>query len=194
MKISAKQFFFVMIAVTILSFGGILGAFYWGDKQLINKTHILSELKTDSDVSQAKIIALSKAHQSTKLAEDTTKLLETLLPTQKQQEELVADILYTASAEAGIPIRQLGAITFTGGGEPSDLSGTEESKDVPGVYTYPFSMSVSDISYDTLLVLLREIESNGRLVQVDNLQISPDKVIPGQISSVNLSLKAFLKP
>lgn len=194
MKIKPKYFFYIMIAVIVLSFGGIIGAFYWGNKQLVNKGVVLSELRTDSDIAQSKIVALNKAQKSSELSETAEKLLSTLLPNQKQQEKLVADILYTASTEAGIPIENIGSINFTGGGEPSDLSGTEQSNEVPGVYTYPFSISVANISYDTLLLLLKEIENNGRLVQVDSLQISPDKLKIGQISDVSLSLKAFLKP
>lgn len=194
MNLGAKQFFYVMIAITVLSFGGIIGAFYWGDTKLKEKADTVSNLKTDYDIVQAKLTALSKAKQSTALSENAENLLDTLLPKEKQQEKLVVDVLYTATSEAGIPIANIGAITFAGGGETSDLSGTEQSKDIPGVYTYPFTMSVQEISYDQLLLLLKEIENNGRLVQVEDLQISPNKIIPGQISTVSLSLVAFLKP
>lgn len=194
MKIRPKQFFYVMIAVTILSFGGIAGAFYWGDTQLKNKADTVSNLKTDYDIVQAKLAALSKAKQSTSLSTNAESLLDTLLPKEKQQEKLVVDILYTATAEAGIPQANIGALTFAGDGETSDLSGTEQSKDVPGVYTYPFSISVQEISFDQLLLFLKEIENNGRLVQVEDLQITPNKIAPGQISTVSLSLVAFLKP
>jgi Tfp pilus assembly protein PilO len=183
-----------MIVVMILSFGGIIAAFYTGNQMLKSKADVLSNLKTDHDVSATKITALKKAEESSQLIEDATKLLDTLLPRQKEQEKLLADIIYTASSEAGIPVEKLGAISFSGDGEPSDLSGTEESEDVAGVYTYPFNMSITDISYDTLLKLLQEIEKNGRLVQIDNLQISPDKESPGQLSTISLSLKAFLRP
>jgi Tfp pilus assembly protein PilO len=193
-KLKPKQFFFVMIAIMVLSFGGIIAAFYWGNKRLEAKSSVLSSLKTDYDISEAKIEALKRAEDSSELADDATKLLDTLLPRQKEQEKLLADIIYTASGEAGIPVNKLGAISFSGGGEPSDLSGTEESEDIAGVYTYPFTMSITKISYDTLLKLLQEIESNGRLVQIDNLQISPDKENPGQLTAVSLSLKAFLRP
>jgi Tfp pilus assembly protein PilO len=194
MTVSAKQFFYVMIAITVLSFGGILGAFYWGDQQLQAKASTLADLQTDRDIAQAKIIALQQAKQSTQLAEDTDKLLATLLPQQKQQEELIADVIYTASSESGIPLQSIGALTFAGNDEPSDLSGTEQSKEISGVYSYPFSISVQEISYATLLKLLNEIENNGRLVQIDDVQITPDKNNPGQLSSVSLTLKAFLKP
>ena len=194
MRITSKQFFYIMIALTFLSFGGIAGAFYWGDTQLKNKADTVSNLKTDYDIIQAKLTALSRAKQSTALSTSAENLLNTLLPAEKQQEKLVVDILYTATAEAGIPVANIGAITFAGGGETSDLSGTEQSKDIPGVYTYPFTMSVQEISFDQLILLLKEIENNGRLVQVGDLQISPNKISPGQISTVNLSLVAFLKP
>ncbi len=194
MSVQPKQFFFVMIAVMVLSFGGIVGAFYWGRKQLETKADTLSNLKTDYDVSEAKITALKRAEESAQLTDEATKLLDTLLPRQKEQEKLLADIIYTASSEAGIPVSKLGAISFSGDGEPTDLSGTEESESVAGVYTYPFNMSISNISFDTLLKLLQEIESNGRLVQVESLQISPDKENPGQLIAVSLSLQAFLRP
>jgi Tfp pilus assembly protein PilO len=194
MRLEAKQVFYGMIGIMLLSFGGIIAAFYWGNQQLEAKASVISNLQTDNDIAQEKLIALDGAKQSTELKEETEKLLSTLLPDKKEQEKLVADVIYTAVAEAGIPVEKLGALNFAGSNEASDLSGTEQSTDVAGVYTYPFTMSVQEISYDTLLVLLEELENNGRLVQIENLQITPDKLVPGQISSINLSLKAFLKP
>lgn len=194
MRIDAKQLFYGMIVLMLISFGGIIGAFYWGSQQLESKASLLSSLQTDNDVAQEKLIALDGAKKSTELKDEAEKLLSMLLPREKEQEKLVADVIYTAVAEAKIPVENIGALNFSGGGEASDLSGTVQSKDVPGVYAYPFTVSVEDISYETLLILLKEIENNGRLVQIENLEIAPDKNLPGQISTVNLSLKAFLKP
>ena len=194
MKINSKQFYYIMIAVLILSFSGIVGALYWGNQQLKSKAQSIADLRSDSDISDAKIIALNKLQQSVELSDRTSKLLDSLLPKEKEQSKLVADIIYTATTESGIPIGKLGALSFTGNKEPSSLSGTEASKEFGGVYSYPFSLSVQNISYDTLLKFLQELENNDRLVQVDNIQISPDKQAPGQISSVNLSMKTFIKP
>lgn len=194
MRFESKHFFYAMIAFTVLSFGGIIGAFYWGNQQLEAKAATLSSLQTDKDIAQEKIIALNRAKQSAELREQAEKLLDSLLPSQKEQEKLVADVIYTAVEEAGIPGESIKSLNFNGGGEASDLSGTEPLTGVAGVYTYPFTMTIQKISYETLLVLLKEIENNGRLVQIDTLQISPDKTVSGQLTSVNLSLKAFLKP
>lgn len=194
MKIEAKQFFYVMIATTALSFCGIIGAFYWGNHQLSAKAATIANLQADSDIAQEKIIAIKNTKKSSGYVEESEKLLNTLLPTKKEQEKLIADVMFTASAEAGIPLKNIGALNFTSNENPSDLSGTIQYKDVAGVYSYPFTMSVEKISYETLLKLLTEIEQNGRLVQIANLEISPDKATPGQLASVNLTLNAFLKP
>ncbi len=194
MKLDAKQFYYVMIATTVLSFCGIIGAFYWGNQQLGAKASTIADLQADTDVAQEKIIAIKNTKKSATYVEESEKLLNTLLPTKKEQEKLIADVMFTASAEAGIPQKNIGALNFTSNESPSDLSGTEQFKDVAGVFSYPFTMSVEEISYETLLRLLVEIEQNGRLVQIANLEISPDKAIPGQLASVNLTLNAFLKP
>jgi len=192
--INAKQFFFAMIVVTALGFGGIIAAFYWGEAQLDSRASLLADLQTDRDVARDKIIALGKAQKTTGKGEEATRILDVLLPTTKSQETLIADILYTATQEAGIPGDSISALSFANSGDPSDLSGTEPFKEVPGVLSYPFNMTVQDISYETLLKLLEEVETNGRLVQVDNIQINPSKTSPGLLDGVILTMKAFLKP
>ncbi len=194
MKLNPKQIYYLMIGAALISFCGIIGAFYWGNSQLEKKASTIADLQSDRDIAQEKIIALKNASKSAELTVEAEKLLDTLLPTKKEQEKLIADVIYTASAEAGIPIQNLVSLSFNGNENPSDLSGTEPFAAVPGVMSYPFTLSVEDLSYDTLLKLLAEIEQNGRLVQIDNLEISPDKEEPGQITSVNLTLKAFIKP
>ncbi len=190
----AKQFFYAMLVAVALGLGGIFAAFYWGEAQLENKATVISDLQTDRDIAQEKITALQKAKNSTSKQDEATRILATLLPTTKSQETLIADILYTATLESGIPGDNISALSFASSSDPSETSGTEVFKDVTGVFSYPFTMTLQDLDFTTLLKLLGEIETNGRLVQIDNLQISPDKNLPGNISSVTLTMKAFLKP
>lgn len=192
--IKAKQFFYVMIAATVLGFAGIVGAFYWGDDMLNKKAATIADLQADQDIANERILALKKAKQSDALMPEATTLLDRLLPKQKNQETLVADVIYTATAEAGIPVSSITTLSFATSDAPSDQSGTVAYKEIPGVLSYPFSMTINQITYDTLLKLLIEIERNGRLVQIDEMQISPDKSQPGNLSSVSLTMKAFLKP
>lgn len=189
----AKQSFYVLIAALILSAGGIVGAFYWGNNQLKAKSSVISDLIAAKDISQEKIINLQKAQKDTENLREVTELLDNLLPTTKQQEELIADIIFTATAESGIPFNQVSSFSFSGSSEPDTLSGTVLSKENPGVYEYPFTLQINEITYATLLKLLTEIETNGRIVQVDNIQISPDGD-NASLLSVSLSTKAYLKP
>ena len=140
--IKAKQFFYVMIAATALGFLGIVGAFYWGDMMLNERASTIADLQADRDISSEKILALKKAKQSDALLPDTKALLDRLLPKQKNQDTLVADVIYTASSEAGIPLQSISSLSFNASDAPSDQSGTVAFKDVPGVLSYPFSMSI----------------------------------------------------
>ena len=182
-----------MITALVLSVLGIVGAYYWGDKQLQQKASDISNLLADRDVSQEKIIELKNAKQDANDIVEVNNLIDVLLPAKKEQEKLIADIIYTATAEAGIPFTKVISFSFSGGNEPNDLSGTVASKDNPGVYEYPFLLQIKDISYATLLKLLVEIENNGRIVQVDNIQIAPDATDPDSLE-VSLNTKAYLKP
>lgn len=188
---STKKFFFVMLGLIAVSFVAVALAFYWGSGQLEKKSTALSDLIADRDVTQEAIIKLNKAQGDVENLDEVSALLDRLLPLSKQQENLIADILYTSTSEAGIPSSQVTSFSFTGTGEPNDLSGTTTSKENPGVYEYPFTMNISSISYDTLLKLLVEIETNGRIIQVDNVQITPQG--DGTLN-VALSMKAYLKP
>ena len=190
----AKQFYFVLLSLLILSAGGIIGAFVWGKGQLKTDASNVSNLLAERDAQRDIIIALQQAEARTDEVASINKTLDRLLPKQKDQETLVLDIIYTATAQSGIPASNISSFAFSGSGDPDALSGTEPLKDIPGVLGYPFNVEIKNISYDTLIKLLNEIETNGRIIQVDNLQISPNKTDPGLLTSVSLSLKAYVKP
>jgi Tfp pilus assembly protein PilO len=190
----SKQFYFVLLALLILSGGGIIGSFVWGKGQLKTDAFSVSNLLAERDAQRDIIISLQQAEARTDEVENINKILDRMLPKQKNQETLVLDIIYTATAQSGIPVSNISSFAFSGSGDPDALSGTEPLKEIPGVLAYPFNVEIKNISYDTLIKLLIEIEANGRIIQVDNLQISPNKTDPGLLTSVSLSLKAYVKP
>lgn len=190
---SAKRFFYVLIAFLILSFLSILGAFYLGNAQLQTKSQEIGDLLAKRDVSQEKIVRLQQASKDANNLDSVVELLDRLLPKEKQQDKLIADIIYTATAQAGIPFNQVTSFSFSGSAEPDTLSGTTAVREHPGVFEYPFSLQIEDITYQTLLTLLNRIEGNGRLVQVANVQITPGQENPNVVS-VNLSAKAYVRP
>jgi len=190
----AKQFYFILLALLILSAGGIIGAFVWGKGQLKTNALNVSNLLAERDAQRDVVISLQQAEARADEVENINKILDRLLPKAKNQETLVLDIIYTATAQSGIPVSSISSFAFSGSGDPDALSGTEPLKDIPGVLEYPFNIEIKNISYTTLIKLLNEIETNGRIIQVDNLQISPNKTDPGLLTSVSLSLKAYVKP
>ena len=190
----AKQLYIVLIGMLVLSVAGIAGSFVWGKGQLKTNAVSVSELIAERDAQRDNIIVLQQAETQTKDIDEINALLERLLPTEKNQETLILDIIYTATAESGIPISSITTFSFSGSGNPDALSGTVASKENAGVLEYPFSLDLQNISYTALLKLLQEVETNGRIIQVENVQISPSKKDPGLLSSVSLSMKAYLKP
>ncbi len=185
-----KQYFYIMILLIVVSLLGIAGSFYWGINQLEKEASTISDLQADRDVTQETIVRLQKAKQDSKEVDSVNEILDRLLPTKKDQAKLIADIIYTASAEAGIPFNQVSSFVFQGSGLPDDLSGTEVSKDYPGVFEYPFSMNIESITYEQLIKYLQEIEKNGRIIQVGEIIINPES---GDKLGINLSMKAYIK-
>jgi Tfp pilus assembly protein PilO len=189
----AKQLYFLLIALMIVAIGAIIGTFVWGKGQLETSALNLSNLIAERDAQRENIIFLQQAEVQSEEITQVNQLLDRLLPTEKNQETLVLDVIYTASAEAGIPTSSIVTFSFSGADDPDELSGTRPYKEVAGVLEYPFNLELQNISYEALLKLLSEIENNGRIVQIDTVQISPSKTDAGFLSSVSLTMKAYVK-
>ena len=191
---NAKKLYYTLVVLVFLSTLAIFGAFSWGKDKLEQNSNSVSELIAERDAQQENIIILQTAETESQEVEEVNELLNRLLPTEKNQESLLLDIIYISTAEAGIPLSSITSFSFSGAGDPDALSGTIPNKEVSGVLEYPFTLDLKDISYVALLQLLKEIEINGRLIQVSTVQISPDKSSSGLLSSVNLAMKAYVKP
>ncbi len=180
----------ILSLATIASIGGFLLA----DKQLSSSSKSVSLLKAEHDYQTDKINSLRTSNVAVPDSQGLNDLINSLLPRQKKQENLVADIIYTATTQSGIKPNQIVNISFSSSGIPDSLSGTSISKDIKGVYVYPFTLQLKDISYQTMLKLFQELEKNKRIIQADQVAISPDKARAGYLSSVSLSLKTFVQP
>lgn len=191
---SPKRFYMFMLVLLAASVAVSVGGYLWADGQLETKAKSVSSLLAERDAQSDTIDKLKISKNSIQDSKQLNELINALLPKQKQQENLVGDIIYTVTTEAGIAPAQITNISFSGNAVPDNLSGTTASKDVQGVYVYPFSIQIQGISYDTMLKLFGEIEKNKRIIQADQVQISPDKAKPGFLSSVSLSLKTFVQP
>jgi Tfp pilus assembly protein PilO len=191
---NAKKAYTLFIVLTILSLLSILGAFYWGSARLSANSDSISALIAERDVSQQKIAKLAESKLSEEQLSEVNQLVEQQLPRKKEQDKLIADIIYTATAEAGIPFAQVSSFSFSGdASDPNELSGTQKSKDIPAVNEYPFNLQIDGITYETLLNLLVRIETNSRIVQVSNIQIIPDPENPDSLATT-IAMKAYVQP
>ena len=191
---SAKKFFIVMIALLTLSVAAAVGAIYNGTKFLSKKSLELSEKMAEKDAQVDVIQRIKSSSSNTKDLEQLKVLVNEVLPIDKRQGELVADFLYTATSEAGLPVSSISTISFSGNAKPDALSGAIKSKSVPEVYDYPFTIQLKSIPYTKLLDFLGQIEKNKRIITVDNIQLTPSATNPSDIESISLSLKTYLKP
>lgn len=188
---SARKFHFILLGLILVSFAAVAGVYFVGNGKLDEQSKSLAVMKAERDVSQEAIIKLKKAKADSKDIDEVVSVLNRLLPNEKQQDKLIADVIYTATAEAGISFNKIISFSFEGGSNPDALSGTNASKENPGVFEYPFNLTINDISYETLLKLLNEIETNGRIIQVSNIGISPNEL--NSNVNVQLSMKAYVK-
>ncbi len=183
-----------MLAVLVLTISGSVAGFYWADQKLKTKALAVSELLADRDVQSDKIDKLQTSKNSVQNPQALNELISSLLPKQKSQDNLVANIIYTATTQASIKPTQITNISFNSTGAPDSLSGTTLSKDVQGIYVYPFNVQLKDLTYDTMISLFTAFEHNQRIIQADQIQISPDVAHPGNITALSMSLKTFVQP
>lgn len=189
-----KRLYFAMIGCLALAILGSLGGIYWANGMLKSKSQTVAGLMAERDAQTDQINKLRSSKNTADQSQKLNDLINSLLPKQKKQENLVADIIYTSTKQAGVLDSQITNISFNNSGAPTSLSGTSQSKDIQGVYVYPFTLQLKDISYQTMLQLFSEFERNKRIIQADQVQIAPDKSKPGYLTSVSLSLKTFVQP
>ncbi len=191
---NAKKFFLVMVAMVILSIGAAFGAIYYGDKFLSVKSQDLARSIAERDAQTDVISRIKSSASTSKNLDDLRTLVGQVLPNEKRQGDLVADFLYTASTQAGIPTGNITNISFSSGATPDTLSGAVKSKAISDVYEYPFTIQMKDIPYNKLLGFFTELEKNKRIISIDNLQLTPNSKDPNILNSVTLSLKTYIKP
>jgi len=194
MNMHPQQFFYGLIVSAAILVAGMLFGYSYGINIIDEHATNVSKAQAEYNAQQEIIRSISSNEIKQEQIDEIQSLLDNLLPRQKNQQTLVADIIYTATAEASIPTSNITSFAFSGSNQPDEFSGTSRIQDINGAYEYPFTLNLQEISYNALLQLLREVESNGRIIQVANVSISPDGENPNQLSAVTLSMKAFLQP
>lgn len=182
-----KRTFMAMLGVLAITLLAGFGAFYWSSQNLDKSAKDISALKAENDILDIRIAAVDSAQAKLNELSDIRKEIAEILPPEKIQSDIIAQILDIAS-DNNIT---LNGISFPSSADPKDfsLSQTEPLKGVGGVR---FTTVTTDFttSFNSLLSFLNDIEKNQRLMQISNVNISPNA--NGSLG-INIGIQIYVK-
>jgi len=195
---------FLIILLGILIVGSISGTYY-----ILN---LLSSRSTTLVSLRAKSQALNQ--EQTNLAIDKTdikkygsldQISQSIVPQNKDQAQAVREIVSIADSNnitlntISFPVSNLG--TTAGASTPASaqsitLSQLTPVKGIPGVYTLPIQISVSQpsdaISYSSFYNFLSQLQQNRLTSQVTDLSITP--ILTNNLITFSLTINEYIKP
>lgn len=181
-----KQLYFVLLGLIGLITVGTLGAYYMLHGTLNAKIASLKKISGDITLENEQIDRIKKLEKDLREIEPLAEKAQAVLPQQKQQDEVVAQIS-TIVRNNGLSISGL---TFEATkGLPDDKSQTEASS-ISGILLMPVHFNTVS-TYQQLTDLLLSFERQQRFMRVATLDISR---IEGGSITTNISLEVFLKP
>ncbi len=182
----AKQLFWVVVALLVLSVVGGLGGFWLSHQMLGTRITKLQRLTGDILLENDQINRLKKLDADYRQIEPLAQKVASVLPAQKAQADVVAQIA-TIVRNNGL---ELGGLTFESTkGLPDERSQTQAGS-LSGILIMPVRFQTTS-SYAQLQSMLLNFEQQQRFMRVSTLEISrSDK---GQLLA-NITLEVFLKP
>lgn len=181
-----KQLTYVLAgALAMIVILGI-ASFLYGQKQLSVKIQQIQKTSADIKLQTQELEHLAKLEKSYQQFAPLDKKAQSVLPTQKQQSEVIAQIT-TLIKRNGMSIDGL---TFEKtSGLPSETSQTQPGS-VGGILVMPVKFQAK-ASYSQMIGLLKSLEQQQRYVQVTDLDITRTD---GGLLVLNISVNVFLKP
>jgi Tfp pilus assembly protein PilO len=189
MKIDAKKFFWILIAINVLLIGATLVVFTQASTAGDKKSQKISKFKVD-DQANDELISYYKALQNTLNSnQDLESLIQKILPTDKDQSAALAD-LDKFSKNNNVSVQQINFNPGTNKGSGKTLTSPSAVK---GVSVISVTMSSSKTPYTNLINFLKTIETTQRRMQVTSLNITPNNTNPGLLDRIDMTLDIYLK-
>jgi Tfp pilus assembly protein PilO len=189
MKIDAKKFFWILIAINVLLIGATLVVFTQASTAGEKKSQKISKFKVD-DQANDELISYYKALQNTLNSnQDLEGLIQKILPTDKDQSAALAD-LDKFSKNNNVSVQQINFNPGTNKGSGKTLTSPSAVK---GVSVISVTMSSSKTPYTNLINFLKTIETTQRRMQVTSLNITPNNTNPGLLDRIDMTLDIYLK-
>ncbi len=186
-----KKVFYGMVGLLVLIVLAGGGIFYFVDSQLATKTTEVNKLKAELDVLAIKINNSRQSADELEKYQDVQAILDSVLPPEKIQNELIAEILDIATRNA----TDLGSITFPSSGEFTDFTKSQTSivEGVAGVLAVEINITAT-ANFTNMLSLLEDFESNQRKLQVVSVNVQPefnDDQVPTGNFKITMRINAY---
>lgn len=186
-----KVFLAMLAALTIVvAIGG--GVFYMIDGQLAAKAEEINTLKADVDILDQKIQFSQGAAQELEKYRDIESLLNDVLPPEKIQNDIVAEIL-DISGRNNASVNNISFPSTDTGAPDFSKSQTLPVDGVPGVLAVEIRLEL-EANFTNTLSLLDDFEKNQRKIQVASVNITPilnEDGSPTGNFSLNISINAY---
>ena len=171
-----------LIGITVI---GTLIGFVLSQQQISKRISSLQQLSSDIVIENEQLERLRNLESDYKKYEPLATKAQTILPNQKQQSEVVAQISTIARSNG----MELKGLTFDATqGLPSDRSQTQPGS-IGGILVMPVRFEATG-TYQQLQNLLQNFEHQLRFMRVSILEIQRDA---GGSVTFNMTLEVFLK-
>jgi Tfp pilus assembly protein PilO len=189
MKINAKKFFWILIAVNVLLVGATLVVFTQASSAGAKKSQIITQYKAEGQANDQLIDYYKVLQNTLNNNQDLAGIVQKILPADKDQSAALAD-LDKFSKNNNVSIQQ---ITFNPGTNKGTGQTLTSPSGVKGVSVISVALSCTSTPYQNLLNFLQTIETTQRRMQVTSLNITPNSNNPGLLDRVDMTLDIYLK-
>ena len=186
-----RKVFLVMIAALLIVLGAGAGVFYLVDGQLQTKADDVNSLKAELEILDLKIQNSRSAAEELDKFRDVEAIINDVLPPEKIQNDIVAEILAIASDNQ----TSVESISFPSSGDAQNFasSQTEPVAGVPGVLAVAIQLDLT-ADFASTLSLLEDFEGNQRKMQVVSVSMSPQADDEGNLTglfTLRLEIRAY---
>jgi hypothetical protein len=213
---NSKRVFFILTGLIVLLFVGLIGATLGVNSMLSKQGSDLVTTKAINAALGQEQVSLVKAKKDVAKYSDLQKIVNSVVPEDKDQAEAVRELVKIADAynvtlsSINFPASTLGsgpngtAATSTtttssssgAGSKTSALSQLTPVKNIPGVYLLEITVkgdATHPVRYDKFVSFLKALENNRRTAQVSSISITPDIQDRNNLN-FSLILNTYIKP
>jgi Tfp pilus assembly protein FimV len=214
---SSKRLNRLLLATIALLIVALGGGVYAVNGVLGQRADKVTKLKAKSQALDQEQVQLTKAKQEIKQYAGLYKTAQAVVPEDKNQAEVVREIVNVASAN-NIKLASISFPASTLGSSPAGVTGTQAApsavpapnpnspasklsqlqpvKNIPGVYLLQIvvtSDTSQPVQYDRFISFLQALEHNRRTAQVSTITLQPS-VENHNYLSFALTLNGYIKP